>query len=170
MTLEEFREKLKNEIHFFGTDDDFDSVCCTFTLRAEDYPQLVDKHRKDGDLMDFYFKEIESTPCTNIKYVIMAFLSAEEIATLKNDNVKNSYYIRRINEHIEKDDLESWILEIENEDIYYFLIKKNIVQEYLINKHNKDGDLEKWFLSLEKNKKDFLGQNLFTFISKQEKL
>lgn len=161
MTLEEFKEKLKNELRF-TPDDDKDSIYIAFTLQGENYSLLVDKHRKDGDLMDFYFKEKELNPYMG--YVIMAFLSAQEIASFKNE--KESYYIQKINEHIQKDDLENWILEKkECDNIYNFLIEKKSVQDYLINKHNKDGDLEKWFLGLKKDNKE-----LFDVINKQGKL
>lgn len=161
MTLEEFKEKLKNELRF-TPDDDKDSIYIAFTLQGENYSLLVDKHRKDGDLMDFYFKEKELNPYMG--YVIMAFLSAQEIASFKNE--KESYYIQKINEHIQKDDLENWILEKkECDNIYNFLIEKKFVQDYLINKHNKDGDLEKWFLGLKKDNKE-----LFDVINKQGKL
>ena len=160
MTLEEFKEKLKNEL-CFTPDDDKDSIYIAFTLQGENYSLLVDKHRKDGDLMDFYFKESERNPYMG--YVIMAFLSAQEIASFKNE--KESYYIEKINEHIQKDDLETWILGIKNEYIFSFLIEKKIVQEYLINKHNKEDDLEKWFLSLKKD-----NEELFGVISKQRKI
>ena len=160
MTLEEFKEKLKNELRF-TPDDDKDSIYIAFTLQGENYSLLVDKHRKDGDLMDFYFKEDERNPY--MCYVIMAFLSAQEIASFKNE--KESYYIKKINEHIQKDDLETWIFEKKECDIYNFIIEKKFVQEYLINKHNKEDDLEKWFLSLKKD-----NEELFGVISKQRKL
>lgn len=161
MTLEEFKEKLKNELRF-TPDDDKDSIYIAFTLQGENYSLLVDKHRKDGDLMDFYFKEKELNPYMG--YVIMAFLSAQEIASFKNE--KESYYIQKINEHIQKDDLENWILEKkECDNIYNFLIEKKSVQDYLINKHNKEDDLEKWFLGLKKD-----NEELFDVINKQRKL
>lgn len=161
MTLEEFKEKLKNELRF-TPDDDKDSIYIAFTLQGENYSLLVDKHRKDGDLMDFYFKENERNPYMG--YVIMAFLSAQEIASFKNE--KESYYITKINEHIQKDDLENWILDKkECDNIYNFLIEKKSVQDYLINKHNKEDDLEKWFLGLKKD-----NEELFDVINKQRKL
>lgn len=163
MTLEEFKEKLKNEL-LWVPDDDKESIYFAFSVQSEKYSSLVDKHRKDGDLMDFYFKESERN--SYIQYVIMAFLSAQEIESFKNE--KESYYLQKINEHIQKDDLENWILEkksYEDTYTYKFLIEKKSVQVYLINKYNKDDDLEKWLFSLEKD-----NEELFDVISKQRKL
>lgn len=163
MTLEEFKEKLKNEL-LWVPDDDKESIYFAFSVQSEKYSSLVDKHRKDGDLMDFYFKESERN--SYIQYVIMAFLSAQEIESFENE--KESYYLQKINEHIQKDDLENWILEkksYEDTYTYEFLIEKKSVQVYLINKYNKDDDLEKWLFSLEKD-----NEELFDVISKQRKL
>lgn len=163
MTLEEFKEKLKNEL-LWVPDDDKESIYFAFSVQSEKYSSLVDKHRKDGDLMDFYFKESERN--SYIQYVIMAFLSAQEIESFENE--KESYYLQKINEHIQKDDLENWILEkksYEDTYTYKFLIEKKSVQVYLINKYNKDDDLEKWLFSLEKD-----NEELFDVISKQRKL
>lgn len=183
MTREEFIKKYELNISIDG------KIIKLFDEKAEEYKNLVEQHRKLGDLIQFWLEERDKNK--DIYYVIDTFATEKE----HNEYYKEirSHIRKLIENHIIENDLNQWVLNLKKNDNerYKFVINEENVQELLKNiykkifdEHRKTGDLIDylWELSEEFNlhfecvdfescfaSEDSLGKILLSFLDKKEK-
>ena len=115
-----------------------------FEEKGAEYEKLVEEHRKQGDLTEFWQKERDNNPL--IYWVISAFSTESE----RSDYSKkfDSHINSLIEEHKEKGDVEEWIFKLKANDSARYKHVVPIMVDYLREyyskiyaEHRKTGDL-----------------------------
>lgn len=115
-----------------------------FEEKGAEYEKLVEEHRKQGDLIEFWQKERDNNPL--IYWVISAFSTESE----RSDYSKkfDSHINSLIEEHKAKGDVEEWIFKLKANDSarykHVIPIMVDYLKEYyskIIKEHRAIGDL-----------------------------